>query len=91
MSNTLVFELLDPQIITKKPINNLLLGCMISAIQNYSFILLPVGLIPKFNRGLYYIHHLSHPQSSSTINFFKKNLKFTIYFFQKYNEYGSTS
>lgn len=72
MSNNLTFRLLNPQIITQKLKEDLLFGCVISTIENYSFISSPLGLVPNPNNSFYHIHHLSHPQGFSVINFIIK-------------------
>ena len=80
MSNSLAFALFDPQIITEKLKDDLLLRCVIPATQSYPFISSPLGLVPKPNGGLCRIYHFSHPRGSSVNNFKKKeasNLQYT--------------
>ena len=80
MSNNLASALLDPQIITEKLKDDLLLGRVVPATQGYPFISSPLGLVPKPNGGLRRIHHLSHPQGSSVNDFIPKeasNLRYT--------------
>ena len=80
ISRSLSFALFNSDIIKQKLDENLLLGRIIHTTQTKPFIFLSLGLVPKPNRDLWYIHHLSFPQESSVNDYIPKeveNFKYT--------------
>lgn len=74
ISKNLAFSLLDPQIITEKLIDDLLLPLIVLATQSYPFISSTLDLVPNPNKGFYHICHLSHLCGSSVNNFISKEV-----------------
>ena len=73
--------LFDSDVIKQKLDKSLLLDCIIHATQIRPFISLPLGLIPKPNKGLWRIYHLLFPQKLSLNSYIPMeatNFKYTI-------------
>lgn len=59
---------LDPDTLSKMLLEDLALGRIEEVTSNMPFMCSPLGFVPKPNGKLRRIHHLSHPQKSSTNN-----------------------